>query len=397
MWSRSWIDDYVETNREEAIGLLRKLVDIPSPTGEEYEIGYEVKKLLEEDALPAEICAKDPMRPNVLSTWIGNKHGKRFLLNGHYDVFPPDTEKNPEAWKSFIKNGMLYGCGTSDMKAGLAAAIVAVKFLKRSGFVPNGTIILSCDCDEEQGGNFGVRYLIGKDLLSADFGVCMEASENYVISESDGRIAYRITYCAESRHAGLRGERKSAIEKACIAMAAIRNYDQRLKKYRSFPDTQTGAIASVTEIKAGNIGESPNMHAASCSFSVDRRYTRGETIESATKELRKLLDELQLEDEEMVYELEITESGPQLSMDQQDPFLDLCIDAYDNFFGKKITKGRRCGGGDTAKITDAYGFCLPQFGPGRFDQLCSPTEHVSIDEYVGFIKIYMDLIIKTLG
>lgn len=99
----------------------------------------------------------------------------------------------------------------------------------------------------------------------------------------------------------------------------------------------------------------------------------------------------------MDYDLEIPIISPRLTMDEKAPLIDSIIDTYNEFTGKTIRRGRRCGGGDTSKITDAYGYPLPQFGPGKFDQLCREDEHLEIDDYLLFIKMYMGIVVKVMG
>ena len=391
------IDEYVEKHRQEAIDFLVEMLQTPSPTGQEYEVSRVAEKWMRQDGFEVERHCMTPERPNLIANWVGDPEGKTFLFNGHYDVFPPSYENVRDPWSGEVIDGNIYGCGSVDMKGGLCAGIMAAKLLKRSGFVPRGTVVLSCDCDEEQGGVFGAKYLISQGLLKADFGVCMEASEKWVIVESDGRIAYRLTYIADSWHAGMRSGHMDALQKAHRAMECLYRYDETLRRERYFGDEEGGAILSVTELLAGNNGEESNIHPPVCTISLDRRYTKGETVESATDELKEILDRLKLEDSQMEYELEILIASPQLKMDADSSCIRAAIDAYREVTGREIRPGRRCGGGDTAKITSAYGFPLPQFGPGKFDQLCTADEHVSVQEYIDFIKIYMHMVVKLLG
>lgn len=390
------IDRYAELHREEAIAFLAEMLQTPSPTGEELAISQVAERWMTEDGFEVKRWCMAPNRPNLVVDWVGDPTGPKFLFNGHYDVFPP-AEDSKTPWSGDIREGNIYGCGSVDMKGGLCAGIMAAKLLKRSGFVPNGTVTISCDCDEEQGGEYGVKYLLSQGLLKADFGVCMEASERWVIVDSDGRIAYRITYRADSWHAGMRADHMDALQKAHQAMTRLYQYDEALKKERYYGADDGGAILSVTEIQAGGNGEESNIHPSICTISLDRRYTRGETIESATKELRDLLDELKHQNPQMEYELETLIASPKLEVDATSRCVQSAINSYKAVTGKTVTPGRRCGGGDTAKITSAYGFPLPQFGPGKFDQLCTVNEHLSVDEYMDFVKIYMNMVIDLLG
>ena len=66
-----------------------------------------------------------------------------------------------------VRDGLLYGRGTADMKAGLAAAVIAAEALRRAGAPLAGTIEVSGTVDEESGGFAGVGWLAETGRISA--------------------------------------------------------------------------------------------------------------------------------------------------------------------------------------------------------------------------------------
>ena len=89
-YSTEDIHTIVDENQEKAIQFLQKILQIPSVTGNEKEIGAYIKKWLEDNLeLPVKVYAREPDRPNLIMDWVGNQDGKRFVFNGHMDVFPP--------------------------------------------------------------------------------------------------------------------------------------------------------------------------------------------------------------------------------------------------------------------------------------------------------------------
>ena len=87
---------------------------------------------------------------NLFARWGNKGHTKTFGFNGHTDVVPLG---NPNDWTmppfgAEIKDGMLYGRGSTDMKSGVAAfAAAAMDFVRNTP--PDGSVILTITGDEE--------------------------------------------------------------------------------------------------------------------------------------------------------------------------------------------------------------------------------------------------------
>jgi succinyl-diaminopimelate desuccinylase len=87
---------------------------------------------------------------NLFARWGEKGHPKTFGFNGHTDVVPIGTESD---WSlppfgAEIRDGLMYGRGTTDMKSGVAAfAAAAIDFVRQTP--PDGAIILAITGDEE--------------------------------------------------------------------------------------------------------------------------------------------------------------------------------------------------------------------------------------------------------
>ena len=380
------IERYVDAHKDEAVSFLTDFLRIPSPTGKEKAAALFVRDKLASEGFDVSLPALDPERPNVLCDWKGAP-GRTLLFNGHLDVFPPEGSPKRAPWAGSLENGRLYARGATDMKSGDAAGILAMVFLKRMGFEPKGMLSLGLNCDEESGSKNGILYCISKGLMKADFTICMEASENTIITETDARVAWKVTFCAEGWHAGTRLDKTDALEMAVGACQAVRAYDQKLRKERYFEDSGSGAMVSVTSLDAGGRGRTVNMHPALCEMWIDRRITNGETEPGAKAELEALLNAVPgLAGH---FSIETLYVGAKMQLDAGDPDIQGCMRAYEEVFKKPITPGRRCAGSDGAKLFEAYGRPVPQLGPGVFSVLGTDDEYVETSEFLGFIKVYM--------
>ncbi len=165
----------VEDARDEMVELAAALVRVPTvnPPGELYRecadlladrlrgYGFEVE-LLRPDH---DGDARYP-RWNVLAARRGKAARPCVHLNGHIDVVPAGDGWTVEPFGGVVRDGLLYGRGTADMKAGLAAAVIAAEALRRAGAVLGGTIEVSGTVDEESGGFAGVGWLAETGRIS---------------------------------------------------------------------------------------------------------------------------------------------------------------------------------------------------------------------------------------
>ncbi len=392
--NKQTISDYVDAHRSEAIEFLQKLLRIPSPTGQEKAVAeFIAQKLLSEGFQPT-MPALDPNRPNVVCDWEGTP-GRSLLFNGHIDVFPPGDAPSRDPWSGEIIGNRIYARGATDMKAGVSAGILAMCFLKRMGFQPNGKLSIGLNCDEEQGSKYGILHCLDLGLLKADFTICMEASEDTIIIDTDGRIAWKVTFVSDGWHAGTRLNKIDSLQMAVRAIEAINRYDKKLLKERYFGGTDFGAVINVTSISAGKEGRAVNMHPNDCTIWIDRRYTRGETIESALKELQELFDTDPVLQGK--YTIEKLYSCPRIAFDPNDSDIYACMDAYRDIFHTPIRLGRRNGGGDAVKLAVGNNQRVPQLGPGIYDVLGSDEEYVELEQYLNFIKVYMLFALRYLS
>ncbi|HEV2250736.1 MAG TPA: acetylornithine deacetylase/succinyl-diaminopimelate desuccinylase family protein [Candidatus Limnocylindria bacterium] len=167
----------VDALRPECEAFLQQLVRIPTvnPPGEHYAdcarlvgdrlaaLGYAVQYVR-----PATTDDRPP-RVNVVGRLEGPLARPTLHFNGHVDVVPIG---DPAAWTrepfgGEIADGRLWGRGTGDQKAGIAASIYAVEAIRRAGLRLRGSVEQSATVDEETGGFAGVAELCDQGLISA--------------------------------------------------------------------------------------------------------------------------------------------------------------------------------------------------------------------------------------
>ena len=87
---------------------------------------------------------------NLFARWGNKGNTKSFGFNGHTDVVPigDEADWSMPPFGAEIKDGIMYGRGTTDMKSGVAAFVAAAAdFVKDTP--PDGSIVLAITGDEE--------------------------------------------------------------------------------------------------------------------------------------------------------------------------------------------------------------------------------------------------------
>jgi len=145
------------------VELLQQLIrfDTTNPPGNEAEcIGF-VRGLLEDAGCEVELYAKDPARPNLVSRLRGSGNRAPLLLQGHVDVVTTkgqDWTRPP--FSGELVDGFVWGRGALDMKGGVAMMVSAFLRAAREQTELPGDIILTVLADEENGGDFGAKFLV---------------------------------------------------------------------------------------------------------------------------------------------------------------------------------------------------------------------------------------------
>ena len=169
----------VDAHAEEIVAFAADLIRIPTvnPPGEEYDtcarfIGERLRACdfevhyVTADSRPEHTRAHP--RVNVIGRRAGAHPHPLVHLNGHFDVVPAGAGWTVDPFGGLVRDGRIYGRGSCDMKAGIAAAVYAAEILRRAGIPLPGTIEVSGTVDEESGGMAGVHYLAEHHWLAQD-------------------------------------------------------------------------------------------------------------------------------------------------------------------------------------------------------------------------------------
>ena len=146
----------------DVVELLADLIrfDTTNPPGNEGECIAYVQRLVEEAGVETRIVAKDDARPNLIARVPGAGEAPPLLLYGHVDVVTTAGQQwSHPPFAGELVDGWVWGRGALDMKGGVAMLLDAFLRAARGELKPRGDLILAVLSDEENGGDFGARYL----------------------------------------------------------------------------------------------------------------------------------------------------------------------------------------------------------------------------------------------
>ena len=342
---------------DDARALLAELVAIDSvnpslvPGGAgEAEIARFVGGWLEARGFEVDVSDAEPGRPNAVGRARGGGGGRTLLLNAHMDVVGVDGMSDP--FRPRVEGERLYGRGAYDMKAGLAAIMVAAAAAAERGLA--GDVVVAAVCDEEFA-SVGAQAVA--QTVTADAAIVTEptGAEINVAVAHKGFTWHRIVVCGRAAHGSRPQDGVDAIARMGHVLVGLDQMSADLATREGHPLLGRGSIhASIIDG-----GRELSTYPDSCRLQLERRTLPGETAESVEAELSAMLDA-------------ITDAGHDLSAELhttlvRDPFE---VDADSAI----VTAARQALGGDVpvigvpfwadSAIFAAAGIPTVIFGPG---------------------------------
>lgn len=189
--------------------LTRRLIDIPSVSGEELEVGRFLASYLDGLGYAVELQEVEAGRANVLATTGARA---RVVLSTHMDTVPPFIASREDETH-------VYGRGSCDAKGIIAAQVAAAERLRAEGFEELGLLFT---VDEELG-SIGARAADPHALAGeCEYLINGEPTENKLAVGSKGSLRVRLSTEGRAAHSAYPERGESAIEKMLDVLADVR-------------------------------------------------------------------------------------------------------------------------------------------------------------------------------
>ena len=261
----------------DAAALTASIVDVPSVSGAEGRLADVIETALR--ALPHLTVQRDG-NSVVARTDLGRP--QRVVLAGHIDTVPVAANL-PSRRERDAPSGQdrLYGCGTTDMKAGVAVQ------LRLAASVPEpvrDVTYVFYDCEEIEAARNGLGRLSRShpDLLGGDFAVLMEPSGCEIEGGCQGTMRAEVTATGRRAHSARSWMGRNAIHEAGGIIDVLRRYEPRQPEVDGLVYHEGLNAVGITGGVAGNV--IPDR----CVVTVNYRFAPDRDITAAERHLREV-------------------------------------------------------------------------------------------------------------
>ena len=185
----------VETESMEHYQAVLKF-DTSDPPGNERPAAEYLKQVLDAAGIPTKVFELEPNRLNVVARLKGSGKKRPLLLMGHTDTVNVDPAKWTHPPFSATRNGgYVYGRGTVDDKDNVAAALMTMLLLKRSGVALDRDVIFLAEAGEEGTTRVGIQFMVQRHFEEIDAEYCL--AEGGSVLRSGGATRYASVQTAE--------------------------------------------------------------------------------------------------------------------------------------------------------------------------------------------------------
>jgi len=389
---------FIAERADEILEFTCDLIRTPSvnPPGDEVAVSrLVIDRLARLGIEDCSIAACLPDRPNVLAQVTGISPGPTLMLSGHIDTKPAGNmdEWKTDPWEPTVVDDQLIGLGSGDMKASIAAMIYAAAALRHLGEFP-GKLSLALTADEENGSQYGSKWLAAEGYLAAD--VCVIGEPAGIHEEwesihlvSRGAALFKVVVLGTQMHSSI-SDQLPAVN-ATLKMAELALKMQRqLRDYLTFDDHEYCRFGPTVNVGVtAQAGVTYGVFPGRAEFGVDIRTIPGMTEEQVQADVQRFLDDAIASDPELDAALEWHLMVGATEIDRTDPIVQSLADASQRVLGRTPRLDAFPGATDAAYIQVTAGVpCIASFGPGFLPRAHSPNESMHKDGAAEAAMIY---------
>lgn len=365
----------LKANEQEMFTLLSNMVKIPSVSGDEAKLA----KYINDYCLKQDFDSSIDRHGNLLAIVKGKQNGKRIAFNSHLDTVAVGDGWTCDPFSGEIVGNRMYGRGSTDCKAAIAAQIIAAKSLVEAGAKFVGEIAL-CYPVEEEVQNISRKGTLKmlQDGFTADMAINGEDTDLRVCLACEGMLEVKITTIGVGAHGATPYKGKNAIKMMCKVVEEIEKIVPGYNKYTGSGSINTGVISG---------GERSSVVPDRCELKVSRFTVPGETGPMFYSQILGIIERLKLQDPTFDAIAELTyDSNPSI-VSEDAPIVKSIINAHAEL-GMECPLTGTPQHDDADFLTNVAHIPTVIYGPGSGLLAHMPDEYVLLDEVVTSAKVY---------
>jgi acetylornithine deacetylase/succinyl-diaminopimelate desuccinylase-like protein len=382
----------VENALADATALLRSLIAEPSLAGDDAAVARCVDLLVQRLApLGGRTVRRtfDGLECAVIDLGLPGAE-PAFVLACHVDVVPTGEGWQSPPFTLTERDGFLVGRGVTDMKGGMAASLVALERLARSGALKRAAVQVVLTGDEEVGSARGMVPLLATGLVRGRAAICPEPTGLDVYVGTRGVVWLEVEVRGRGGHAGYQEHLANPLPVAAALVDALARLPLPERDERFTPPTPTLAI---TMLDANTAKRALNVIPDSATVGLDRRLLPGIDMDTAIADVARVVAEVVRPP--FTAEIRSRKAWPPYICDAGLPLVRLASDAA-------VRAGRpgRVMTGQAAADSSWLGCAgIPTivFGPGEPPQAHTTNERLAVgelrDAIVTYERLFRDLLV----
>lgn len=291
--------------RGDAVALTQALVRIDSRNPSladdgpgEGEVATALGQVLQGWGFEVELPEASPGRPNVVAR-MGPRDAPALMFAGHLDVVA--TEGMTHApFDSDLRDGRIYGRGSTDMKSGIAAMCAAAALALEPGDRAKRQIVIAAVADEEYE-SIGMRALLDSGVR-AEAAIVTEPTRLAICPAHRGFAWIEIEFRGRAAHGSRYEIGIDAIRHAGLVLAELDELDRGALTRIVHP------LLGRASLHAGTIegGIGMNTYPDSCRLTLERRTLPGETADAAMREVHDACERVRVRRPELDTSITLT-------------------------------------------------------------------------------------------
>jgi acetylornithine deacetylase/succinyl-diaminopimelate desuccinylase-like protein len=380
------IGQYVAAHAQEMVRFLKTVVSTPTVWGRvpelarlatifgDYLSGAGVQVSFPDSGTPG--------APDVLG-FVGASDSRRTLIfNGHFDVYPPSTSWSFDPFSTPIRDGKLYGPGSTDMKGGTTAMVVACAVLSALELPKNGRVAVLAVPNHFEGGE-GTRRALDAGL-SGEAAIVCEPTDLDICASQRGILYMDVEIRGVSAHTTYESVGINAIEKAAPFLLALRSAEFLKPDHDDFGPEK---ILNVSMIEGGL---RRCLIPERCKITLDVRFSPSTTAERVLEDVRRIIENQSRLDPKFFARVEPQETcvrNPRSPMDWvRHPINETLAHAH-RAFGEGPARLSCHPAWPDTPVFNERGIPAVTYGPGS-KHCYWDEEFVPIDQYLTAVKVY---------